>query len=238
MKIVQALWGRLVRTGFYLLYNPLAPAYDTISWLVSLGHWRDWQMAALPYLQGDSVLELAHGPGHMLLALEHAGFDATGIDLSPQMGRIARSRIEENGLHVAVLRAPAQRLPFVVHCFDSVLATFPAEFIVETATLGEVSRVLRQNGRFVFVPEARLTSTSPAASVLEFLYRVTGQRNEPTRGQSVESAITRWKMLRDRFKSAGFEVRIERVSLDTSEVTVIIATKMVLGNAVSESDES
>ncbi|MCB9446672.1 MAG: class I SAM-dependent methyltransferase, partial [Ardenticatenaceae bacterium] len=50
------LWKKLIRFGFRLLYNELAWTYDAVSWLVSLGDWRSWQQAALPFVLGPDVL--------------------------------------------------------------------------------------------------------------------------------------------------------------------------------------
>lgn len=78
-------WRWLLQLGFRLLYNELAWTYDGVSWLVSLGRWQDWGKVALPFIRGPNILELAHGPGHMQLALKSEGFQAYGIDLSPYM---------------------------------------------------------------------------------------------------------------------------------------------------------
>jgi SAM-dependent methyltransferase len=90
--MVQELWIKLIRFGFRLLYNELAWTYDAVSWLVSLGHWRQWQRAALPFVMGQRVLEIGHGPGHMLAALRAQGVNVIGLDLSPFMGQMARQR--------------------------------------------------------------------------------------------------------------------------------------------------
>ena len=79
--MLMKLWFTLVGFGFRLLYNEFAWTYDGVSWLVSLGDWRRWQVAALPFIVGRDVLEIGHGPGHMLLALQNAGFAVVGLDL-------------------------------------------------------------------------------------------------------------------------------------------------------------
>ncbi|MFN2125911.1 MAG: class I SAM-dependent methyltransferase, partial [Candidatus Promineifilaceae bacterium] len=151
MSVLEYLWFQLVSIGFYLLYHQLAPTYDMVSWLVSFGKWREWQLAALPFIQGPDVLDLAHGPGHMLITLQRGGYQVTGIDLSPQMGRLAMQKIRADRGSISILQAPAQKLPIASASFDTVLATFPTEFIAEQATLAEIHRVLRPNGRLVIV---------------------------------------------------------------------------------------
>ena len=205
MTFLTSLWLQLVRSGLYLLYHQLAPTYDLVSWIVSFGRWRTWQLAALPFVKGPDVLELGHGPGHMLLALQRAGYKTTGADLSPQMGRLARNKIRASGASIAVVRAPVQNLPFKSAGFDTILATFPTEFIAQEACLKEVHRVLRENGRFVVLPQARLTGESPPVRLLEGLYRITGQRSVPdTTGEQVtpSSLLT---LMQRRFNETGFE---------------------------------
>ena len=80
--MIRKRWQQLVRFGFRLLYNEMAWTYDMVSWSVSLGEWRLWQQAALPFVSGETVLEIGHGPGHMLLALQNMGVAVTGLDLS------------------------------------------------------------------------------------------------------------------------------------------------------------
>lgn len=225
MNLLRDLWIRFISFGFYLLYHQFAPTYDMVSWIASFGKWRQWQMASLPFVKGPDVLELAHGPGHMLLALHDAGYNVTGSDLSPQMGRLAVRKLRANEAPVAILQAPAQRLPFADHSFDSVVATFPTEFIAEQASLDEVSRVLRNGGRFVIVPQARLTGGSVPVKLLEGLYKITGQRRVPISGERQNSSPTLLNSLDLCFNEAGFDVSIEHVIRSGSEITILIAGK-------------
>ncbi|MBP7593474.1 MAG: methyltransferase domain-containing protein [Chloroflexi bacterium] len=213
-------WNSLVRFGFRLLYNELAWTYDVVSWLVSLGEWRAWQRAALPFVAGRDVLELGHGPGHMLLALQNARFDAIGLDLSPAMGRLAQTRTQRT---VPLARGRGQDLPFGTAVFDTVLATFPTEYIVDPVTLASVARVLRENGRFVIVPEGHLTGGGPLRSFIAWLFAITGQR--PSVAQPVWSVEAVWQPYLARFSAAGFQVQFRHINLARSQVTVIVAAK-------------
>ncbi|MFL7839584.1 MAG: class I SAM-dependent methyltransferase [Candidatus Promineifilaceae bacterium] len=223
MSVLEYLWFQLVSIGFYLLYHQLAPTYDMVSWLVSFGKWREWQLAALPFIQGPDVLDLAHGPGHMLITLQRGGYQVTGIDLSPQMGRLAMQKIRADRGSISILQAPAQKLPIASASFDTVLATFPTEFIAEQATLAEIHRVLRPNGRLVIVPQANLTGDTIPVRLLETLYKITGQRNIPEVENELNSQNHLLQIMEKRFSEAGFEVRIERVAQPGSEVIVVVA---------------
>jgi ubiquinone/menaquinone biosynthesis C-methylase UbiE len=242
------LWWRLVNFGFRLLYNEMAWTYDAVSWVVSLGQWRRWQLAALPHLHGRDVLEIAHGPGHLLLEMKRQSYRVTGLDLSPWMGRRAGHRLRRAGLPATLVRGEAQSLPFAPASFDAVLSTFPTEFVIWPETLAAVHRVLRPGGRFVIVPEARLTGQGPIYTFLEWLYTITGQRRtaQPAAlgsgdggGQSggaqplaksgdpgsVLPDTHPWREYGRRFAEAGFEVQLLPVEQAKSRVTVVVALK-------------
>ncbi len=165
------MWIRRLAAWFLQhLYTTLAWAYDGVAALVSLGHWQEWVLSVRPLLPGPRVLELGHGPGHLLRALRPAVW-AVGIDASWPMSRLARRR------HAAarLVHARAQHLPFADHCFDQVVATFPPPFIFEAATLHEVRRVLRADGSLIVLLGARLSGRSLPAALLRRLYRLTAQ---------------------------------------------------------------
>ncbi len=220
--VYLSLWHKLLRIGFRLLYNEFAWTYDLVSWVVSLGAWRDWQLAALPFVDGPSVLEIAHGPGHMLLALKRAGFEVMGLDLSAHMSQQAQRRLQKANTPLSLLRGTAQALPLTDKTFDTVLTTFPTDFVLETETLTAVQRVLKPNGRFVIVPSGYLTGNSFIHRCIEWLYAITGQRQT-----AVDQTMTdnQWESFSHRFVAAGFSVSIHNITLENSVATVIVAQK-------------
>src|SRR5512136_2482347 len=162
--------------GFHLLYHELAFTYDAVAWLVSLGQWQAWGRTALERVRGPRVLEIGHGPGHLLIALARSGRRPIGIDLSPQMIRIAQRNIRQAGVKVPQVQCRAQALPFRSGEFDSVVATFPSDYIADLATLREVQRVTNDRGRLIVVFGAQLIGREPNKRLIEWLYRITGQR--------------------------------------------------------------
>ena len=186
---MRRLWWAFIRLFFRLLYNEFAWTYDLVAWVVSLGQWTAWGRAAIPHLRGERVLELAHGPGHLLVAMAKQGLVPVGLDLSPHMGRLARQRLRRVEQAVHLVQARAQVFPLCDGCVDSVVATFPTEFILNPATLREVARVLRSGGRLVVVAWARLGGRDPLSKFIGWLYRVTGQ-GEPPPGLG-ETALVR-----------------------------------------------
>ncbi|HMP40463.1 MAG TPA: class I SAM-dependent methyltransferase, partial [Roseiflexaceae bacterium] len=75
------------------------------------------------------TLELGCGPGHLQQQLAESGMPVYGIDASPFMIRRSRRRADRNGYAFQLLRADARRLPFANRCFDTVMATFPSDYI-------------------------------------------------------------------------------------------------------------
>lgn len=218
---MRSAWWRLVRLGFNLLYHQMAWSYDAVSWLASLGQWRAWQAAALPYVRGSRVLELAHGPGHMLRALIRAGYTVTGLDLSAQMGRMARRRLARAGCRAALVRGRGEALPFADNSFDTVYSSFPTPFILAGETLQSVWRVLAPGGRLVVVPQAHLTGKEAASRFVNWLYWITGQRRDkPSERES--SPAGAWVALLER---QGFRLEVVPVALARSEVLVVVAHK-------------
>jgi ubiquinone/menaquinone biosynthesis C-methylase UbiE len=178
---MRRLWWAFLRLFFRRLYNECAWTYDLVAWAVSLGQWKAWGRTALQHLQGQRVLELAHGPGHLLVAMAEHGVVPVGLDLSRCMGRLAQRRLRRAGRSVPLVQARAQALPFCDGCFDTTVATFPTEFIVDPATLRETARVLQPGGRLVVVAWARLSERDPLSRFVGWLYRITGQ-GEPLPG--------------------------------------------------------
>ncbi len=224
--MAQSLRRRLIRFAFHLLYHQLAFAYDAVAWSVSLGQWQAWGQTALDRIRGPRVLELGHGPGHMLIALARSGRSPIGIDLSPNMIRIARERIRRAGLLIPQVRCRVEALPFRTGVFDSAVATFPTDYIADPRTLREVARVTNERGRLVVVVGAQLVGKQPNVRLIDWLYRITGQSHAVI--DQTESVFDQIKM----------PARIELESIGASTVTVLIAEKTPGAAGISKGDQA
>lgn len=140
----------ILRWVFERLYHEFAWAYDLVAATVSAGLWQRWGRVVLPYLRGRT-LELGFGPGHLQYALATTNDPAVGVDASPSMVALARRRLQRGGYAPRITQALAQHLPFPSATFDTVFATFPADYIADTACHAEILRVLAPGGRVVII---------------------------------------------------------------------------------------
>lgn len=228
-RLHSRVWRWLVIHGFHLLYNQLAWTYDAVSWLVSLGEWRKWQESALAYVTGDHVLEIAHGPGHMLLALAESGRPVTGLDFSPYMGRLAARRVRRADGLVSLVRGKAQSLPFPEKTFDTVYCSFPTSFMAEKVVMEAVYRVLCEDGRYVIVPEGHLTGNGIVERFIDWLFKITGQREDvfAVDEESVWPAHSpRWRSFLQAMEETGFAIEVHQIALARSATTVIVASRI------------
>ena len=134
-----------------MLYHSLAWAYDFVAWVVSFGHWHDWRLAALDYIQPGTILEIGFGTGELLLEMKSRGYDITGLELSPQMHTVTRRKLKQRGLTVKRVRGRVEAVPIKEQAFANVISTFPARYILNENTFSEIRRLLKVSGRFVIV---------------------------------------------------------------------------------------
>ncbi len=201
----------LLEFFFCLLYGRLAWAYDLVAYLVSLGRWQKWVMHSLPYIQGQRVLELGHGPGHLLRALSRRGVRAIGLDRSFNMAQLARRRTRRLDAPPLILNADASFIPLKSHSVECIVATFPTAYIFAAATLREIDRLLTDEGVLVLLPVAWLTGKSPWERLLAWAFRYTGESDFFT--ERVEQPL----------KAMGFIVQVQFVEDATGRVMLITA---------------
>ncbi|HTV81938.1 MAG TPA: class I SAM-dependent methyltransferase [Acidobacteriaceae bacterium] len=110
--------------------------------------------------EGGRVLEVAPGPGYLAIELARLGrFHITGLDLSPDMVRIARDNAARAGVAAEFLEGNSSSLPFPLDTFHFLVcrAAFK-NFAQPVLALQEMHRVLRPGGRALIVDLRRSAS--------------------------------------------------------------------------------
>ncbi len=138
---------------FNQLYRHGRWLYDPLSRVVFGGEWDRWRRVAIPLVYGEPMLDLGCGTGALLPLLSGGRRLAVGLDYSPSMLAAARKRRTPQ---TALIRGDARNLPFADQSFGSVIATFPAPYILDRRTLDEVARILRPGGAFVVVASGQI----------------------------------------------------------------------------------
>jgi len=215
----------LLRFFFRLLYHQFAFTYDLVAASVSFNRWKDWVMSVIPFIEGNRILEIGHGPGHLQRTLLSRNVISVGIDESAQMGRLAKRNLTRraSSSHAAALdiayaqtnlvRGIAQQLPFPNEGFDTIVATFPTEYITAVETLAEVKRCLAVEGRLIVLPAAL-----PKNPFLDWLFRVTHQ----SPAEAIDVVKTKFK---EPFARAGFRTEIQTLDIKSGVLFIVLANK-------------
>ena len=142
--------------------------YRFASTIPFAGQWRVWQRLILPRITGIDVLELGCGLGDLFVDMLNAGYNCRAVEYSPQMVAAARDTLRKHkiGQTAWIIQGSAQHLPFSDSSFDTVVSTFPSEYIYDPDTLAEIERVLRPGGRVIIIEGANLL---PVGALQPFL---------------------------------------------------------------------
>ncbi|HEY9151928.1 MAG TPA: class I SAM-dependent methyltransferase [Anaerolineales bacterium] len=211
--------SRFMRFFFRHFYHSFSWTYDSVAAAVSIGRWNDWVQAVVPYIHGRKILEIGPGPGYLQSILHDKGISAIGLDESMQMIHLAKNRlIKADSKIINLVRGLAQTLPFPDAKFDTVISTFPSEYIFDPNTLTHIYRVLNSDGLFIVLPAAWIVGRKIIDRAAAWLFQITGE----TPKNIIEVVTERFV---HPLKEAGFKVESQQVEIRSSIVLILIATK-------------
>lgn len=144
------------------MFDHIAPRYDLLNHLLSLGIDRRWRRAAIDSLRPyrpQRVLDVATGTGDFLLLAARMlqARHLTGVDLSEGMLRVAREKTRRLAASlgqsvVTFERGDCMHLPYADGAFDAVTVAYGVRnFSSLSDGLREMLRVLRPGGRLVII---------------------------------------------------------------------------------------
>jgi ubiquinone/menaquinone biosynthesis C-methylase UbiE len=148
------------------VWDKSAPSYDRqmdfVERLMGRGD-REW----LGERATGRVLEVAIGTGRSL-PFYTAASSLTGVDLSPEMLAIARTRAEERGLPVDLREGDAESLPVDDSAYDTVVCSLSLCTIPDAAAaIAEMKRALVPGGRLLLLDH--VGSTWPPIYAVQWL---------------------------------------------------------------------
>jgi len=154
-------------------FNTIAPRYDFMNRLLSLGIdvlWRQKALRSIGSSAPENILDLATGTGDFALmaARKFPGARITGIDLSDRMLEIANTKIRAKKFPQAIefIRADCLQTPFPENKFDlATLAFGIRNFADLDAGCREINRILKPGGRILILELSR-----PSNRLISALY--------------------------------------------------------------------
>lgn len=159
------------------VFDSVAPRYDLMNDLMSVGLHRLWKRFALTQTglkPGQAALDVAAGSGDLALGLARQVGPSGRVavtDINLRMLALGRDRLLDAGVagNVAVVAADAEALPFASRSFNAVTIGFGLRNVTDKgAALAEMFRVLKPGGRALVLEFSRLRV--PALEGLYDLY--------------------------------------------------------------------
>lgn len=159
------------------MFDAIAPRYDLLNRVLSLGIDRLWRRKAVALLRDDAperILDVATGTADLALeAMTLEPRKVVGVDIAEEMLRIGREKIAAQGWsdRIVLQRGDAEKLPFSDRQFDAVLVAFGVRNFQDLDRgLAEIRRVLKPGGALVVLEFSR-PRTFPVKQAYAFYSR-------------------------------------------------------------------
>jgi demethylmenaquinone methyltransferase/2-methoxy-6-polyprenyl-1,4-benzoquinol methylase len=141
------------------MFDAIAPRYDLLNHLLSLGLDRRWRQRAIRELQpseGERIVDLCTGTGDLAIAAVRSapGVEVVGVDFAGEMLRRASRKIAGSrlGRAIRLVRGDGMRIPLRDGTCDAAMVAFGIRNVAEPAVaLGEMARVVKPGGRLAIL---------------------------------------------------------------------------------------
>nr|WP_084249581.1 demethylmenaquinone methyltransferase [Sinomonas atrocyanea] len=153
------------------MFDEVAPRYDVMNDLLSLGQTRRWRKIVLDAVDaspGQRVLDLAAGTGTSSEPYADAGIDVVACDFSLGMLRVGKRRRPD----IDFIAGDATNLPFADGSFDAVTISFGLRNVSDPRkALAEMLRVTKPGGRLVIAEFSSPVNPLWRTMYVEYLMR-------------------------------------------------------------------
>jgi demethylmenaquinone methyltransferase/2-methoxy-6-polyprenyl-1,4-benzoquinol methylase len=213
------------------LFTRIAPFYDGLNHLFSLGTDNHWRTVLARRAAGGRFLDVCTGTADTAIALARArgAAEIIGLDFSQAMLRLGARKLARLGLshRVRLVEGDALSLPFADGSFDAVSIAFGLRNLPDRRRgIAEMSRVLRPGGKLLVLEFA-----PPARSFLGRAYRWYLRRIIPALGELIAGARGAYRYL---FTSiAAFHTPDELVNLMKDADLIDVKNKPLSGGITS-----
>lgn len=212
------------------MFDNIAPAYDPLNHILSLGIDRQWRRTAINWLKPfrpQRILDIATGTGDfaILAGRRLAPAQLIGVDISEGMMQVARQKVARNDMETMIhfQKEDCLRMSFADDSFDAVTIAFGVRnFENLDACLREIHRVLRADGHL-----AILELSTPVRSPFKQLFAFYSKAILPLIGRLISKdnsaytylpetikAFPQGEVMQGILKKAGFrEVGFRRLTM-------------------------
>lgn len=156
------------------MFGSIAPRYDLLNRLLSLGidrRWRRFAVGKIGVKGPGKVLDVATGTGDVPLEIASqtpASVEIVGIDFTPEMIELGRVKVQQSrhAQRIKLEVAPCEDIPYEDGTFDAATISFGIRNVVDRIKgLTEMRRALKAGGRIVI-----LEFSTPTMPVFKDLY--------------------------------------------------------------------
>ena len=156
------------------MFSAIAPRYDFLNRLLSIGFDRHWRKSAIDLLaprSGERILDVATGTGDMALEIVSRGLHdvrVVGVDFSRRMLELGKDKIRQRDYNQAVSfhLGNGENLPLADMSFEGAACAFGIRNYAKVKLgLREMHRILKPGGRVVI-----LEFSMPSNPILRSIY--------------------------------------------------------------------